>query len=242
MSTVDSFKLDSSLPAVTKGARRKRFLAISIAALAVLTVAMGVSFLGTTGTTGVTVTASGTSNYVFAVGSGIEGMTSGVKEAVSKLDFGSTEGSGKLPGLGKPTVDTAGQVESSGDLALVDASSESLGSASELIVNVYITNLGALGLDYSSFALPVTVYKATCENASEKKCGEAKATWSVDEAVAKEASIFLTNTEGMVSFRVKGEAHQYLDIALNKGGSYYFSKEASGGSLGPSFYFTAQPV
>lgn len=244
MSSIDSFKLDPSLHGPAKNTRRKRFLAISIAALAVLSVAMGVSFLGTTGTTGVTVTSSGSSDYVFPVtGEGIPGMTEGVKKAVKALEFGTTENSPTLPSLGEPTVGTAGKVAASGDLALVDASSETLGSATELIVNVYVTNLSGLSLDYSSFALPVTVYKATCENAAEKKCGETSAKWTVDSEVSSEAAgLFLTNTEGTFSFRVKGAAHQFLDIAMNEGGSYYLSKVAAGGALGPEFYFTAQAV
>lgn len=247
MSTAEQPKLDSRLPRPARSARRKRFLAISVAALAVLSVAMGVSFLGTTGTTGVEVKASGSSDFVFPVtaetGKGISGITPGVEKVVTELEFGSTKAAGKLPGLGEPTVNTPGEVAKSGDLALVDASTESLGSAPELIVNVYITNLGALGLDYSSFALPVTVYKATCTETAEEKCGEAKAKWALDTKVSAEAaSIYLTNTEGMLSFRVEAKAHQYLDIAMNNGGSYYLSKEASGGALGPDFYFTAQPV
>lgn len=225
MSTTDSSKAGTNLLGAKTGARRKRFLAISVAALAVLAVAMGVSFLGNTGTAGVEVKASN-SEFVFPISKSGFGTHATLKEeskTVATLKWGSTTEAGTLPGW-SPTLNTAGEVATSGDLALVDA------TGTPLILNVYVTNLVGLQGDYSSFAFPVHVYQnetATCT--STKACK-----WEENKGLSE---TFLTNAEGNLSFSLPS-GHIY-DVTLDKGGSLY-TISTTAGELSPSFYFTAQ--
>lgn len=239
MSTTDTSKPGPNLPVAKTGARRKRFLAASVAALAVLAVAMGVSFLGNTGTTGVEVKAA-SSEFVFPVsGSGYsgassvaEGTSTTLKEVVTELKNGSTSEAGKLPSW-SPTVNTAGEVTRSGDLALV----HTIGT--KLIVNVYATNLADLQADYSSFALPIHVYEATCSKAAPcKVSAESKPNeWKEVSSLSK---TYLTSTEGNLSFSLESE--KYYDITIGTGGSFYTISTSLEAGLSPDFYFTAQAV
>lgn len=226
MSTADSS--NAKLPAPKTGARRKRFLAASVAALAVLAVAMGVSFLGNTGTAGVEVKASN-SEFVFPVGKSGFGTHSTLKEeskTVETLKWGSTTASGTLPGW-SPTLNTAGEVATAGDLALVDA------TGTPLILNVFITNLVGLQGDYSSFTFPMHVYQnetGTCTGgAGAKTCK-----WEENKGLSE---TYLTNTEGNLSFSLP--SGHFYDITIDKGGSFY-TISTTAGELSPSFYFTAQ--
>jgi len=228
----DLSTLDSTLLAAKSGRRRKRFLAISVAALAVLSVAMGVSFLGNTGTTKVGVTAS-SSAFVFPVGEhGIEGS---VPPAVTELAHGSTAASGtkvsNLPSW-SPIANSAGEVKEGGDLVLIDA------TGTGLVANLYVTNLAGMQAAYTSFALPVVVWQSACteENEAKTECTKI-GTWSKDPEVS---STFLTNTEGNLSFSLKNG--MYYDVTIEQGGSYYAVSTENEDDMSPSFYFTAQPV
>lgn len=214
--------------AAKTGARRKRFLAASVAALAVLAVAMGVSFLGNTGTAGVEVKASN-SEFVFPVsksGFGAHKTLEEESKTVATLKWGSTTTAGTLPSW-SPTLNTAGEVASDGDMALVDA------TGTPLIVNVFVTNLVGLQGDYSSFAFPMHVYQnktGTCTGGTGAKACE----WEEDKSLSE---TYLTNTEGNLSFSLP--SGHFYDITLNKGGSFY-TISTTAGELSPSFYFTAQ--
>jgi len=237
----DLSTLDPTLLAAKSGRRRKRFLALSVAALAVLAVAMGVSFLGNTGATEVKVEA-GKSNFVFPVATGntlplaVGALENTTAAAIEKEAFENSahekENKIKTAALPSwsPTESTAGEVAGAGDLALVNATEASL------IVNVYVTNLAAMQIDYSSFAFPIKVYEATCAAKATEYCGETGHAWKVNEELSK---TYLTNTEGNLSFSLKSGAGKYYDITMGTGGSFYvFSTVAA--DLSPSFYFTAQ--
>ena len=232
--TADHNMLDPCLLAAASGGRRTRFLAISIAALAVLSVAMGVSFLGNTGTTTITVKES-SSEFVFPVGSAGFKLTEKAKEEVKvgKLNFASSESAGVLPEW-SPTANAAGEVGKAGDLALINANTD------KLIVNIYVTNLVGLQADYSSFALPIYIYEATksgCEGLASKVCETGKVGgWEKNAELSK---TYLTNTEGNLSFSLP--SGHYYDIAIFTGGSFY-TISTTAGELSPSFYFTAQVV
>lgn len=198
---------------------RRRFLLVGIALLAVLGPLLGVSYLGNTGTSVATVTGS-SPNLVYPVSSTDPAFPS----AVTTLANGSaTSAAGKLPGW-SPAANTPGSVTTPGDLALVDATS------GNVVFNVYITNLAALGQDYQSFALPINVYKCT------SSC-TATTAWT---AVSGAASSLLSSQP---NFSIDLPAGSYYDVAIDAGGSYYcVSTSASGGSLSPTFYFSAQAL
>lgn len=225
MSTNDTSKRGASLAAAKTGTRRKRFLVASVAALAVLAVAMGISFLGNTGTAGVEVKASN-SEFIFPVsksGFGTHATLSEESKTVETLKWSSTTSSGTLPSW-SPTLNTAGEVGTSGDLALVDA------TGTPLIVNVFVTNLVGLQGDYSSFTFPMHVYQNETGTCTETKACK----WEENEGLSE---TYLTNTEGNLSFSLP--SGHFYDITIDKGGSFY-TISTTAGQLSPSFYFTAQ--
>lgn len=248
---------DAALGATTRGSSklRRRFLLTGLAGLAVLGPILGVSFLGDTGTSSPTITGSTASNLVYTNALPCD-MLNGTASASIKLEFSSvattlssasggncpsstppaaTSGTFTPPSW-SPVTNSAGAVSQSGDLALVDASA----ATSNVILDIYITNLQALGLDYSSFAFPINIYQCstttTCTGSSS---------WSAVGTTANPNSDFsyLTSSSGFYS--VSLPPGYWYDVTLdastsNGGGEFYcISTNASGGSLAPSFFFTA---
>jgi hypothetical protein len=209
--------------------RQRRFLLVMIPGLAVLAVAMGVSFLGNTGTTSAAVSAS-SSNFIFPVAA-----TNHLPSAVDGLQYTpaanistATINTAVTPSWA-PTAQSAGSVTTAGDLALIDATIASNG----LTVSVYVTNLPGLQQDYSSLALPVNIYESPCTSGS--------CTWTQASSVIVSPPTYLTATSGFLTFNLP--AGKYYDITIDTGGSYYCTSTSTSGTatLAPQFYFTAQP-
>lgn len=209
--------------------RRKRFLALGVAGLAVLGVSLGVSFAGDTGTTTLSVS-GGSSSFVFPVAN-----DNTVPAAVTSLKYTPASGideahvfTAAVTPSWQPVAGSAGSVTTAGDLALIDATTV----ANAVVLNMYVTNLAALQQDYSSYALPINVYSSTC---SSSPCS-----WAADTSVipAANAPLYLTNSAGVVTLKLP--TGKYYSIAMDTGGAFYtISTTASGGALSPSFYFVA---
>lgn len=221
-----------NLPGVARARgqrRRKRFLAIAVAGLAILGASLGVSFLGNSGTITSSVTAS-SSNFVFPIGNG-----SSLPNAVDKLkytpatDISSGTITSAVQPSWSPTAQSAGSVTTAGDLALIDTTIATNG----VTVTLYVTNLAGLQQDYSSMALPVNIYQSLCTSGS--------CTWTQAAGVVANPPTYLTATSGFLSFNLP--AGKYYDIAMDTGGSYYATSTSTAGTatLSPDYYFTAQP-
>ena len=242
-----SLVLSPKPPASIRQAKfRKRFLLISIAGLAVLGPALGVSYLGDSGTvvTSISGTPSSSLVYTSSLPCDIFGgnnviLANGTPGAYSSTSCTATPPTPVLtkftPPSWSPTANSAGSVTTAGDLALVDMSAEP--SATTAIVNVYITNLQGLASDYSSFALPINVYSCAsgCTTAYSSTVG-ATNPWTPVTG----ASSFVTNTNGSYSISLKGGA--YYDITIDSGGEYYCvsTSTSTPASLAPQFFVTAQ--
>ena len=158
-----------------------------------------------------------------------------------------------------PSGGTAGTVTSAGDLAVIDATS----ATNYVTVNVYLTNLAALLVDYSSFAFPINVYQTTCSTTS---C----TAWTAASTQVSQGSsygAYLTSTQGEISFTLPAAAGRYYDIVMEGtnhftnggtvapawaptasvgtttsgvGGAYVTTQtNGNGGSLSPTFFFSA---
>lgn len=226
--------------------RRRRFLLVATATLAMLAVALGVSFAGPTGLTNVTVDTSASNNFVFPVAasasapSGLGALSTGVYTTALKntgtTGFNSSTGSFAASNVITPTwapiAGAAGSVTTAGDLAVLDARTTTLGANfSALRVTVFITNLAALQASYSAYALPLNVYQCT------RPC-DATTDWLLASGYSASAPVFITNTDGFVSFSLPAATDRFYDIAMDVGGSFYTISTA--GTLAPQFYFTAQ--
>jgi hypothetical protein len=236
-----------SLHTARLGGRRRRFLIVSVAALAVLGAAMGVSFLGDTGTQSLSVSAAaGSGNFVFSV------ETGGVAGVGSALPANLT-GTAALPGgsavsqTTSPHVSTAvkpswtaalgaGSVTITGDMAVIDATASGGAatlpdSSHKLLVTVYVSNLDQFGADYSSYALPINVYKSV-----------AGASWADAGASATPNTVFITNLGGQVSFTLN-PGFMYA-IYMPTGGSWFNVNTTNDGThnLAPSFFLSAQVI
>ncbi|HKI93541.1 MAG TPA: hypothetical protein VJ986_14660 [Gaiellaceae bacterium] len=260
--------------------RRKRFLLVGTAALAAIGVAMGVSFLDSSGTASLAI--SGTSSTLVYPLSYVNDSSTTALPTTNPLTTTAFSGQSTLTGCGtgalnsdsstsgyttctsptntinnnaiknpswSPVAGSAGTVTTAGDLALVDATSAS----NYVTVNMYLTNLSALAIDYSSFAFPINVYKTTCD--ADGNCSA----WT--EALTTPYYTYMTDTSGALTFNLAAGANTYYDIVMEGtnhtasapanaptgspipvsiGGSFYTTQTSlNPGSLSPSFYFTA---
>jgi len=237
--------------------RRKRFLIVGIAALAVLGVTMGVSFLGQSGSVTLSVSGgSGSSSSLVYMPSSTTSITLPSHTSASTPSIlTSTEYTQGTPTSADPTVATihtpswaptansAGSVSQGGDIAIIDASQ----TTGPVVVNLYVTNLAALQQDYSSFAFPINVYETVGASGSG-----GTSTWAASSSVVTQSpfSSYLTDTSGVISFSLP--AGKYYDITMEGGdsasgvggGSFYcISTSTTGGAaLAPSFFITANPT
>ncbi len=218
--------------------RRRRFLLVSIPALAVLAAALGVSFAENSGTSTISVAASST-NFVFPVASG----TAGVPAAVTTLRYTPAAGivtnaftASVVKPAWTPAAGSAGEVTTAGDIALIDATAATLGTATALTVDLFVTNLAGLQQAYSSWAFAVRVHKCA------SLCNAANATvWpEVGNEVIAVRPTYLMNTDGFLQFRLP--VGFYYDIVFDTGGSFYTISTATPANLNPQFFFAAQPT
>lgn len=213
--------------------RRRRFLAAAIAGLVILGASLGVSFLGPSGTTSVSVTAGGSSNLVYPVATGAS-----LPSAVTSLQYttaadiaSSTINTAVLPNWSNQiAAGSAGTVDGTspdgpGDLAVIDATQV----PNAAIVDMYITNLSDVQQAYSSFVFHVNIYSSPC---TSNAC-----TWTQASNIVGASGTYITNTSGFLSFSLP--AGKYYDITMDTGGSFY-TVSTTAGSLSPSYYFTAQ--
>lgn len=261
------------VPALEQSLRRKRrFLIVGVAFLMMLGVTMGVSFLDNSGTTAVAISAA-PSTAVWPLGGTSTALPSG-SGAADPLR--STAFSGTTTTLCSPAVTNATyclpsvvspawsgstgtyQVSSAGDLAIVDGST----ATNYVTVNVYITNLAALLVDYSSFAFPINVYTTTC---SSTACSA----WTADSTAVSQTNFgsYLTDTQPELTFTLQAGAGVYYDIVMEGANHFYNGTTVSpagapqtgpgstttgvggalvitqtsgtNGSLSPNFFFTA---
>ncbi|TAN22881.1 MAG: hypothetical protein EPN30_08030 [Actinomycetota bacterium] len=223
----------ANLPAAASRAKmRKRFLIAGIGALALLGPVLGVSFLANSGTASPSISASGASGSL---------TYTACPNATATLFYSTTACTTSpqtafTPPNWAPTANTAGSVASGGDLGLIDA----VGQTSPVILNVYVTNLQALALDYSSFAFAVNVYQCASTSAACPTSGSGAwspiATW---DSANYASTPYLTSSSGYISFSLP--AGDWYDVAIDTGGEFYcISTSTSGGaSLSPSFFLTS---
>lgn len=215
--------------------RKKRFLVVGIAALAVLGAAMGVSFLDNSGTTSLTISAA-PSTLVYPIGSGA-GQALPAK-AAAPLTTTAFSGKATLAGCtGTATVTQAASGATSGYTCSTGPTGSSVtgvtpswspvagsagavttagdlavvdatSAANYVTVSVYVTNLASLLVDYSSFALPINVYQTDCTATS---CSA----WTPAAAVSQtNFGSYLTDTQGQLTFTLPAAAGRYYDIVM----------------------------
>lgn len=202
---------------------QRRFLLIASAGLAVVLAVSGVGFLAASGTVSTTITAStASSTLVFPVSASAKMPTtiSGLK--YNTLTTHTLSSTPVLPGW-TPAKGSAGSVTTAGDLAVINA------KTATVQLSMFITNLAKLNYDYSSYALPVHIWKSGVTGSTT--------TWTTTVS-----SQYITSTSGYIS--VKLTAGYYYDVTITTGGSFFCqtTTTASAGALSPSFYFAAQPV
>ncbi len=261
--------------------RKQRFLITGTAALAVIAVVMGVSFLDSSGTAALSISSSSSTLVYPLVHSG-SGTTS--LPTTNPLTTTAFSGATTIGGTGtctngsqgsggattgysigscssltntisntaivspswSPVAGSPAAVTTAGDLAVVDATT----ATNYVTVNMYVTNLPALMVDYGSFAFPINVYQTTCSGGN---CGA----WQ--ETLSSPSYTYLTDTSGVLTFNLA--AGKYYDIVMEgtnhttsnspanspttgpstaQGGSIFVNQtNGTGGSLSPSFYFNA---
>ncbi len=206
---------------------RRKFLAVSVALLAIAGPMLGMSYLGDSGTTTTTVAASSQTKLVMpiaaATGFGSAFLPTGTSVV---LKNGSTTTSGTLPSW-SPAAGSPGQVQVAGDLAIVNT----IGAVGPVTLNVYITNLVQLAQMYQSYSLPLSIWQCT----SATTC--TASTWGT----APISSGYLLNSQP--NYTVTLAPGYFYSVSMDVGGSYFCtSTTASGGSLSPNFFFSAQAL
>lgn len=208
---------------------RRRFLILSVAALAVLATALGISFTADTGVSTITASAASTGSLVYSAGS-YDGSSVTLPSTDGTVTW--LKGGAQIPTAPVFNTIVAGtptSVKTQGDVAVVNADTGTGITASNVLVTIYVTNMQNLAATYSSYALPVQIYGDTVAT------GKFSA-WNT--ASPLESGTYLTNTSGYETFTLPTGAGKYYEITLDSGGSLYpFS---TSGDLAPSFYITAQ--
>ena len=220
---------------------RKRFLIVSIAALTVLGVSLGVSFTADTGVTQVTAVSTGgalplvwSANY--SKSGNLPAADTGTATAGWKYGKAGTGTQPSIPtSPGWPTVvaNQAGSVATSGDIATIDATDT---SANYLLITVYITNMRPLALTYNSYSLPLRVYAGSFSSGNITWGGSP----ATDSNSINTANTYLTNTQGYETFKLATGSGMYYAITLDAGGAFYPYQTNAGGDTTPAFYITAQ--
>lgn len=257
---VDELRLSEEIRrrADKRAKTRKRFLVASLAVLLVVGAGLGVSFLGSTGATTISITGNtnaSASNFVYTAGTAPQTLV----ESKSTTVFQAASWS--------PVAGSAGSVTTAGDLAFFDASGVSDG----MDVSAYITNLAGLQSSYSSFALPVQVWylasvttaasggtnavlgapATTCTTVTTSPLATATTdcVWELaDGAVPSDgasgsvagpnvlsSSSYITNDSGSLQLTLPQPG--FYELTMATGGSYYCT--STSGNLGPNFFYTA---
>jgi hypothetical protein len=228
---------------------RKRFLIVSVAALAVLGTSLGVSFTADTGVTQITATTPGSdlplvwsANYTIGAGNG--GLPAAITGSAGTgwkygTNVGGVSSKPTAPGWGTVTTNVAGTVATSGDITVIDATTA---TSTNLLVTVYITNMHELSQTYNSYAMPIRVYSGVSATLTP-----AIINWGLtptpitDVNLLNTANSYLTNNAGYETFKLVTGPNQYYEITLDTGGSYFpYQATPNGVSNTPALYITAQ--
>lgn len=224
--------MNSAARHTKRARRRRRFLIVGIAGLALLAAALGVSFAGPTGTTTLTVS-GGATNFVFPV---VAGGTTTLPSGVTALKY-STDGDGVTANFQAnesptwtPVSNSAGTVPSSGagDVVVLNAQDQAI------LLNWYILDLHELQQAYSSFAFKTLVWQCATG------CTTTGAWTQAPTSVVPADGSYLTHTEGFLTFRLP--AGKFYVLTIEAGGSFYSTDASNADNNGPEFYFVAQPL
>lgn len=233
---------------------QKRFALVATAAVAALGAALATTFTADTGSTNISVSApGGGSSLLFPVASGnslpsttdayIDKTAGKLQNTPNSALSGTGANTSGFNTIGTATTpswsvvqNSAGNVSTPGDLAVVDADTTDAGSAANVLVTLYLTNLSPLQGDYNSFAWPIDVYKSTDNGDS----------WTAVTGLGLPQ--YLTNTSGYLTLTLPTGSHFLYDITMDTGGSYYVINTTDNhlttntNDPAPSFYFTIQPL
>jgi hypothetical protein len=242
--------------------KRNKFLLLSLAAVAVLSTALAVSFTADSGVTSIGVTGTAGSQYVYAPTYGsvgtlptVGGVGLGDTAVANKSwAYGTASGFATSPvwsGTGGNPSLGAGYIKTGGDVALIDARNA---PTANLVVSVYITNLGQLMADYSSFAFPIELYQGSV--GAPAVSGRLPITWTRLSVGPSPSITFLTDSGGVLSWKVPaGSASNVYEVvmtgatdtapvnpaAFSSGGAFFIQAvtNTTTAALAPSFYVTA---
>lgn len=167
--------------------------------------------------------------------------TTSLPPNINSLQYsaGLSGASGQIPTIKSPSwmpsPNSTGKVTGSGDIALVNGTS----ATSTVHFQIGITNLTALASDYSSFSLPIDIYRC---NPNIGACGTTSNPWTSYQNATHGTQHFLTNTDSNLSVSLPGGF--YYDITMDAGQGYYHciaTSDSPTASLSPQFFISATP-
>jgi hypothetical protein len=203
--------------------RRKKFVILAIAAVAVLSTVLGVSFTADTGTATATLDTSqlGAATLVYS-----QGTTLTTLEGDNVVwDHGNT-----APKIAQVTVGQNGSVTTAGDIAFVDATTAGTPAGGHIDISAYVTNAAAFSAPYPTFSLPVELYCKAATAGSPPTL-----TWSGATQVG--GPTYITDAQPSASWSVAPAANYFCEVTMETGGSFY---TAATSTVTPSIYVTAQ--
>ncbi len=233
-------------PARRRGLLRVGALAVGLAIVA----ATSYAFLDSSGVASTSITASTSAGVSINLGGTALSGTASASNPTTWAASGTA--SAKTSGMWVPQTDTPVSVVAAGDVAIVNASS--LTSASNVIINLAITNTPALNGAYSYFNLPVNLYEWSW-NTTTSSGTWIPATLSDTTTLSATSPTLLTLTDNTASWEVPGGGTYEIQIPYDSAntngddGSFYLFQATlpSGGSaltwsLSPDFYVSTQTV
>jgi hypothetical protein len=214
---------------------RRRVIALGVAGVTIAGAQIGVSMLGDTGTVESNIsTSTVVSKRIYA--SSLPPQSSGVSKWAAT---GATSAPVRVTWQVAPNY--LGTVGTAGDVAIIDATTAGLPAGSSgVAVTMFISNLTGFAKNYSTFALPVGVYRWTGGSTGVwEQFLDANSTFynAGNAGNPNTNALFIQNTDGQVTFNLPNGA--YYEVVIDKAGFWQSQASPAAPDLGPQFFLTA---
>lgn len=227
---------------------RRRVIALGVAGVTIASAQIGVSMLGDTGTVEAQVTQqTNVTKHIYAANPLPTAVAAGWAQAVAMSTAGDATLATTPTRVGWAAApSTTGSVATAGDVAVIDATAESLPTGAKgLAVTMYISNLAGFAKNYTSFALSVGVYN--WNGTTWVPLNDNTEFYSAAAPYPGKNALFISDTDGSVTLNLPARPRAvtngktgYYEIVIDKANGFWQSAGTLlDTDLGPSFYLTA---
>lgn len=195
---------------------------------------LSVSFAADSGTSQANVSSSSSAIAVYSVPTSAGGTAPStsvvLRHGSTSADANSTWGTPVAPAW-SVAGGSSGSISSSedGDLAYLDASGS---TSTKILVSVFVTNMGDMAENYTSWAFNIAVTGRAAAPTSASIGGAAWATTADQTEV-------ITSDSGTVNFVIDTSTNKHFSLTMDEGGSFYTVQTSNSDGLAPKFFIRA---